>query len=162
MMNDPPRAVLTAAMVLTALGVFPAQAQMVGVELTLSVRGTCSHLFLGASDHSRDCVGEVLNSTMTNGRTAFVFITRDDGVILFAGPGNDQRKPDENTVIQPVDTVRVGFGDETASFEVSGQCTYGNPYIGPAPIACSAEAEEEDYTFTARFMSDGDAPVPVR
>jgi hypothetical protein len=161
MMRDFPLAMF-AAVALSTPWVHPVRAQTVDVELTLGVRGTCSHLFLGASDHSKDCLGEVLNSTMTNGRTVFVFSTRDDGMILFAGDGLAQRKPNENTVIQPIDLVRVRYGDETASFDVSGQCTYGNPYVGPAAIECSAQAEDQDYAFAAYFMSDGNDPVPVR
>ena len=119
----------------------------------MTVEGTCSKLELnGEVLRCKDILG---HTEYDDGRIGFYFIEDGaDGINLtFSGSGIGQSTPSVNVRVQPIDGVIQIDG----ILDVSGECMFENPYVGPANIKCEALAVSGE-RFVGHFLTNGSKP----
>jgi hypothetical protein len=150
-----------AATLLTGAGAATAQSGAgggpKGTVLTF-VRGKCSSLILAGTDMTAECSPALVNAAYPTGGSSFMFTISGKAMVSFFGRDNPAVGGHAMIYLQ-----RVSFRDSTPndpSSEVSGICTYGNPFKGHAVIDC--EADSNDGRFKAVFTTDGQQPQVTR
>lgn len=146
----------TALIALALAPVFAASAKERVGPTMLIVKGACERLMIEGRDTTSKCSGKLLNTSYSNGRVGFYFVTEDGAALTFTGNGKQQIKPDADTAVQPVDGIIFSFKGNTDKTAAVGTCKFTNPYKGPGLVACSAEAESGK--FNAVFRTDGAKP----
>lgn len=122
-----------------------------------SLNGRCERLLVPKGiGPSKRCAGKLLNTSYSNGRSGFYFVTDSGLTVTFTGLGHDQVKLGKDRATQPIDGVIVTSKGKTTQFKAVGECKFSNPNNGPAPVNCRATTERGN--FEARFMSDGRPP----
>lgn len=133
----------------------PALAEEHRASLTamFSVAGECQMLIV--SEEERPCKDLMINTEYDSGRIGFYFIDGGEGgeIISFSGMGQEQRFPDDNLRLQPLDSLFL----EGVRVPAVGVCSFENPFVGQARIQCSAFVESGEL-FSGFFRSDGSAP----
>jgi hypothetical protein len=130
-----------------------------GLDYIATIKGKCTRLIIGGSEHTRACIPRVVNEVFADSRTGFTFTAGDTAVISFSGIGRTQIKDDPNRVTQPLDTViftLIGMGTPPNKLRAAGVCTYSNPNAGAVRVSCSAHTDMGK--FEAKFLSDGQPP----
>ncbi|MCA1408145.1 hypothetical protein I6F26_28725 [Ensifer sp. IC3342] len=110
-------------------------------------------------DLSSHCGGKVVQSIYSTGRTGFTVVMGDKGAVTFSGIQG--AKPEADCQSQDMDRVILNLGIEGAppsSEAVTGSCTYGNPFKGPAAISCQG-ADAAEGAYLLQFRSDGKPPI---
>ncbi len=128
-----------------------------GTILTF-VRGSCTVLVLAGKDITPECSPALLNVAYPTGASSFMFTIGGTAMVSFFGRDNPAIGDHAMIYLQ-----RVTFKDSSTdnpSSDVSGVCTYSNPFAGPAVIECNADSK--DGQFRAVFTTDGKAPKSVR
>ncbi|MDK1388685.1 hypothetical protein QN224_25075 [Sinorhizobium sp. 8-89] len=159
-MPDFRRDVLAAALLSGVLYGTPVPAQelqkLSGIAM---LTGTCERLVMGGDNLSGLCGGKVVQSIYSTGRTGFTVVMGEKGAVTFSGI--EGAKPDADTQLQSLDGIILNLGIEgtpPSSQAVTGSCTYGNPFKGPATISCQGvDANKEEYLL--QFTSDGAPPI---
>lgn len=132
------------------------QAQPASIGLTMAkLTGTCVKLATPEGDRTAGCNNWVLNMAYSTGRSQFVVMVGEDESVSFGGVDSAAQG---DVAELAVDYVLTGRGDLTRQtrHEVSGKCTYTNPYAGPSHVDCLASGSGE--TFELHFVSDGSPP----
>jgi hypothetical protein len=128
-----------------------------GTILTF-VRGRCSTLVLAGKDMTAECTQVLVNAAYPTGNSSFMFTVGGNAMVSFFGRDNPAIGDHAMIYLQ-----RVSFRDsspDNPSSEVSGICTYANPFAGPAVIDCKADSK--DGPFRAVFTTDGRQPQITR
>jgi len=121
------------------------------------VEGACQNLTIGGEDHTATCKGTLLNTEYDDERTGFYFVTTTEQItVTFSTRGDQEQKPDADTVTAPVDMVIVSSGGKIDRLQATGTCQFGNPYKGPMLIECAADSERG--RFEGAFLTDGKEP----
>jgi hypothetical protein len=107
------------------------------------------------------CSDTVINTEFPNGRIGFAFrFNGDDGsvaVISFFGDGKNQRHPDADTAVQPINSVNFMFKGRTDHLIGEGVCKITYPTKGtPALVHCAAKTSQG--LFAGEFLSNGVSP----
>ncbi|MEI2299481.1 hypothetical protein [Ensifer sp. MJa1] len=105
------------------------------------------------------CAGRLIQSIYRTGRTGFsVNIGSGGGAVTFSGIEGE--KPDADSQLQSVDKVIVNHGKDSgpiSSKEVTGGCSYENPFKGSAVTKCQA-TDAENRGYVLQFKTDGKPP----
>ena len=149
--------------ILLTLLATPAAAQN-GLDNLASVatlEGTCEQLVVRGEDVTAQCAGHLINTSHTDGRSGFDFLT-PGRIVDFVG--QDGAAVGDSATLH-VDTILIARADSQAparpeSIPARGTCTYTNPYAGVSTIVCAAETAEG--AFRARFRSNGQPPGGTR
>lgn len=138
-------------------GVAWAKSDIEGLRGEIILTGTCTKFIVLGKDRSATCMGKFISNDFKDGRTDLYFATDQGTVVAFSTRVNAQVRPDDDTVVQPVDIIYLHVKQDTTPMKAVGFCRYTNPYKGPSPIEC--EAYTASGTFGAAFISDGSAPT---
>jgi hypothetical protein len=126
------------------------------------VEGTCSSVVaVGASAVANQCDGKAINMVVRTDRLREIWTFSHGQVTMaFSGWADRETKPSADTVILPVDTVRV-IGRHLANRDTKGAgvCRYGNPYKGPTTITCSIDVNGNPAAVA--FRTSGARPVSI-
>lgn len=139
----------------TSYTTMPASAaNSMGLDEATVIPGTCARLVAAGEDITALCAGKTLLSTAPNGRVQIMVTMARGSSLMFSGP--DLPNPDANTDAFAVDRFYLASPALPGGPKISpanGYCTYSNPYIAPARIACSADVDGLPYEFA--FMASG-------
>jgi hypothetical protein len=150
------RGITLACLLLAALTAAADAQEQNPLKGILLVKGRCDRLITLGQDMTQKCQSTVMNTEFADGRTGFYFTEADGTALTFSGMGPQQTKLDANNIIQPVDTVIFNVQGKISKMKAAGKCQFGNPYNGPAPIACRADTASG--AFEGDFTTDGSAP----
>ena len=133
-----------------------AQGSSPNLAFMMSLTGTCSKLVIDGG--RTPCDGTLLHTDYNDGRIGFYFVAEkpDAMAVTFSGFGPKQSAPSENVRVQPIDSVILKDG----TVQVSGSCTFENPFVGPALIECEA-ASPAGALYYGHFISDGREPKMI-
>ncbi|WDZ75927.1 hypothetical protein PWG15_15085 [Ensifer adhaerens] len=142
-----------------SLAGLPAAAQEMG-DLTgvAMVTGICERLVVAGEDMTNTCDGRLIQSIYRTGRTGFTVNIGSGGAVTFSGI--EGKKPDADSQLQSVDRVIVNRGQDggpISSKAVTGGCSYGNPFKGPATTKCEG-TDAEKGAYVLQFRTDGTQP----
>jgi hypothetical protein len=121
--------------------------------------GVCERAIAGGTDMSEYCLGKLVQSIYSNGRTGFTATIGDKGTVLTFS-GIEGAKPDADSQLQSVDKIILNLGIEgvePSSADVTGGCAYSNPYKGPMTVSCQAVTAEGS-AYLLQFRTDGSPP----
>lgn len=122
------------------------------------VRGTCAKLILAGTDMTASCDPTLVNVAYPSGGSSFMFVLAGKAMVSFFGRDTPATENHSTIYLQ-----RVSFrdsGPDNPSSVVSGECTYTNPFAGPAVVDC--DADSKDGPFKAIFTTDGGQPLVTR
>ncbi|HEV7319215.1 MAG TPA: hypothetical protein VGO04_11465 [Ensifer sp.] len=120
--------------------------------------GTCKRLVVAGEDMTAICGGRLIQSIYRTGRTGFTVNIGSRGAVTFSGIEGE--KPDADSQLQSVDKVIVNRGTDggpISSKEVTGGCSYGNPFKGATTTKCEG-TDAEKGAYILEFRSGGSPP----
>jgi hypothetical protein len=128
---------------------------------TTVVSCICKDLVGYDVDMTRKCINKAINLEYSDGYISFGFAAQasanDATAVSFFGDGKKQIHQDNDTVLQPIDTINITFDGKTDTLKAVGTCLFTNPYKGSSIIKCSADASEGH--FSGVFSTDGNEPI---
>lgn len=142
-----------------ALAAGAAAQTKIGEIVVISVEGTCGDLAVVGRRLGGECSGKLLNFTYPDGRVGLYFGLKSGAIVTFSGMDGDNPTPDSDVIhLDKVIMSRSDTPDTPDVYAATGTCRFGNPYKGPATIACEGRLTD-GRPFTAAFTTNGKPPT---